>query len=50
MKKIARNKDCKECPQNRREDVVWKKGYQDGWEAVQQNFKKIFWKFCWRKY
>lgn len=30
MKKIFRNKNCKECPQNKREDIVWKKGYEDG--------------------
>lgn len=31
--KIIRNKKCKECPQNRREDIVWQKGYQDGQET-----------------
>ena len=30
--KIKRNKECKECPQNKREDVVWNKGYEDGIE------------------
>ena len=30
MVKIYRNKRCKECPQNKREDVVWNKGLQDG--------------------
>ena len=32
--KRFRNKDCKECPQKKREDVVWQKGYQDGFEAA----------------
>lgn len=30
MTKKFRNKDCKECPQNKREDVVWNKGFEDG--------------------
>ena len=34
MKKKFRNKDCKECPKNKREDAVWLKGYNDGMEAV----------------
>ena len=33
MAKILRNKNCKECPQNTREDMVWKKGYDDGMEV-----------------
>lgn len=37
MKKIIRNKDCKECPQNNREDEVWMKGFQDGWECAKAN-------------
>lgn len=31
--KIKRNKKCKECPQNKREDIVWNKGFQDGLEV-----------------
>lgn len=49
MKKI-RNKACKDCPQNDREDTVWEKGFMDGQEIIAQNFRKIFWKFYWRKY
>lgn len=49
MKKF-RNKSCKECPQNKREDTVWQKGFADGQEINFQHFKKIFWKFYWKKY
>lgn len=31
--KITRNKNCIECPQNKREDIVWRKGYQDGFKS-----------------
>ena len=31
--KIFRNKNCKNCPQNKREDIVWQKGYYDGMEV-----------------
>ena len=44
-----RNKNCKECPQNKREDIVWEKGFQDGLEVgksmavteVLKKYKKV---------
>ncbi len=39
--KVIRNKNCKECPQNKREDVVWKKGYQDGFELGLHYIKEL---------
>ena len=32
-KKIIRNKNCEECPKNKREDLVWRKGFEDGKEV-----------------
>lgn len=54
MKVKFRNKDCKECPQNEREDIVWEKGFNDGGEIGfkqgQKDFRKIFWRFYWKRY
>lgn len=40
MKKFPRNKDCKDCPQNHREDEVWLKGFKDGFECAKTNIYK----------
>ena len=39
--KIIRNKNCKECPKNKREDMVWQKGCQDGFELGLHYLKAI---------
>lgn len=44
------NKSCKECPKNKREFIVYQKGYCDGLEIIQNNFKKIIGKLYWRRY
>jgi hypothetical protein len=50
--KIWRNKNCPNCPKNSREDIVWRKGLQDGIELALHDYRyiKLFWRFCWRKY
>jgi len=44
MKVKLRNKDCENCPQNKREDIVWEKGLYDGRELERTGFKRLFWK------
>ena len=39
--KMYRNKNCIECPQNEREDVVWRKGYKDGFEVALHYVNKM---------
>lgn len=36
-----RNKECKECPQNEREDIVWNKGFEDGLEVGKMKSNKM---------
>lgn len=51
--RIFRNKKCKNCPQNKREDIVWMKGYVDGFEVGalgSKEYKKILGRLYWRKY
>jgi len=49
MKKQWRNKSCPNCPQNKREDVVWRKGFEDGLEVgthgSKENIKAIIFQF-----
>ena len=45
-----RSKNCRDCPKNELEDIVWGKGLNDGYELAMLKFKKIFWKFYWKMY
>ena len=48
--KRYRNKNCKNCPQNKREDLVWMKGFEDGKEIVKLGLRKIIGKVYWKIY
>lgn len=37
-------------PQNKREDIVWNKGFNDGMEVAHTNYKKIFGRIYWSLY
>ena len=38
---MKRNKKCINCPQNAREDIVWRKGFEDGREMATYSRKAL---------